>query len=288
MLLAHRGLGQTFDLEGVENDTCTAERIHPPEHPYLENTLPSMRAAFDAGADIVELDIHQTKDNRLAVFHDWTLDCRTEGTGEVRDATLEDLQKLDVGYGYTADGGKTFPFRGKGVGMIPTLDQVLDTFGDRQLLIHIKGDDPSDGKLLAARLEQLPSERLEQLAVCCCNRSVAAAVAELPGLRAMSRASLTRCLGWYIALGWTSYVPSTCDGAQLHIPDKIGPWLWGWPHKFVERMEAHDTRVVVVKGSGGFSDGFDTSADLSDLPEDFAGVVWTNGIDKVAPLLKDD
>lgn len=44
LLLAHRGLGQTFDLEGVENDTCTAGRIHPPEHPYLEKTLPSMWA----------------------------------------------------------------------------------------------------------------------------------------------------------------------------------------------------------------------------------------------------
>jgi glycerophosphoryl diester phosphodiesterase len=53
-------------------------------------------------------------------------------------------------------------------------------------------------------------------------------------------------------------------------------------------MEAHDTRVVVVKRSGGFSDGFDTSADLNELPEGFAGVVWTNRIDKVAPLLKDD
>lgn len=287
LLLAHRGLGQTFDLEGVENDTCTAERIHPPEHPYLENTLPSMQAAFEAGADIVELDIHQTRDHRLVVFHDWTLDCRTEGTGETRDTTLEELQKLDAGYGYTADGGKTFPFRGMGVGMIPTLEEVLDTFPDRQLLLHLKSDDPSDGRLLADRLEQLPPERLEQLAVYGGNRSVAAAVAELPALRAMSRATLTRCLAWYIAVGWTSYVPSTCEGGQLHIPDKIGPWLWGWPQKFVDRMEAHNTTVVVVKGSGGFSDGFDTPEDVGDLPDGFSGVVWTNRIDKVAPLLAD-
>jgi glycerophosphoryl diester phosphodiesterase len=171
--------------------------------------------------------------------------------------------------------------------MIPTLDEVLDTFPDQQLLIHLKGGDPSDGRLLASLLEELPSERLEQLAVYGGNRSVAAAVAELPGLRAMSRASLTRCLGWYIALGWTSYVPAACDGAQLHVPDKIGPWIWGWPHKFVERMEAHDARVVVVKGSLGFSDGFDSAEDVGNLPEGFSGVVWTNRIDKVAPLLKE-
>ena len=48
--LAHRGVHQTFSLEGVDNDTCTATRIDPPLHGYLENTIPSMRAAFDAAA----------------------------------------------------------------------------------------------------------------------------------------------------------------------------------------------------------------------------------------------
>lgn len=287
LLLAHRGMGQTFDLEGVENDTCTAERIHVPEHPYLENTLPSMRAAFNAGADIVELDVHQTSDNRLAVFHDWTLDCRTEGTGEVRDATLAELQALDVGHGYTADGGRTFPFRGKGVGMIPTLDQVLDAFPDRRLLLHLKSDDPSDGKLLANRLEQLSPERLDRIAVYGGNQSVAAVAAKLPGVRAMSRATMVRCLGWYAATGWSGWVAPACQGVQLHIPEKIGPWLWGWPHKFVNRMDASDTAVVVVAGSGGFSEGFDDDEAVGRLPEGFSGVVWTNRIDKVAPLLKD-
>ncbi|HDR7690636.1 TPA: glycerophosphodiester phosphodiesterase, partial [Bacillus toyonensis] len=45
LLLAHRGLSQTFSMEGIEGDTCTAESIHKPEHPYLENTIPSMEAA---------------------------------------------------------------------------------------------------------------------------------------------------------------------------------------------------------------------------------------------------
>ena len=68
-----------------------------------------MRAAFDAGADIVEFDVHPTTDGHFAVFHDWTLDCRTDGKGVTREHTLAELKKLDVGYGYTADGGKTFP-----------------------------------------------------------------------------------------------------------------------------------------------------------------------------------
>lgn len=112
-LLAHRGLAQTFDMEGVTNETCTAERIHPPEHPYLENTIPSMRAAFAAGADVVELDVHLTADDQFAVFHDWTLDCRTEGTGVTRDYTMAKLKQLDVAMVILLMGAKPFLFAGK-------------------------------------------------------------------------------------------------------------------------------------------------------------------------------
>jgi len=64
--LAHRGLAQTFDVSLADWDTNTAEIIHEPEHPYLENTIPSMQAAFNLGADVVELDVQLTKDNKLA------------------------------------------------------------------------------------------------------------------------------------------------------------------------------------------------------------------------------
>jgi len=124
-LVAHRGLAQTYHREDLDNETCTATRIYPPQHPYLENTIASMQAAFDAGADIVEFDVHPTTDGAFAVFHDWTVDCRTQGKGVTRTHTLAELKALDIGYGYTADGGKTFPFRGRGVGLMPSLDEVL-------------------------------------------------------------------------------------------------------------------------------------------------------------------
>lgn len=112
-LLSHRGVHQTYSRENLGRDDCTATRIKTPSHAHFENTLASMQAAFEAGADVVELDIHQTADGYFAVFHDWTLDCRTEGTGETRKATRGVLKTLDIGYGYTADGGETYPFRGR-------------------------------------------------------------------------------------------------------------------------------------------------------------------------------
>lgn len=284
LLLAHRGVAQTFKMEGITGDTCTAERIHQPEHEFLENTIPSMEAAFNAGADIVELDVHPTTDGEFVVFHDWALDCRTNGQGVTREHSLSELKALDIGYGYTADDGKTYPFRGKGIGMMPTLDEVLTTFARKELLIHIKSNDPEEGRLLAKYLADYPDYIVKYLAVYGGDNPVAALKAEMPDMRIMSKESLKSCLLPYIAVGWTGYVPNACKNTQVHIPEKIGPWLWGWPEKFVDRMEQNDVRTIIVGGSGrDFSTGFDSTEDLDRLPEGFSGVIWTNKIEMIAP-----
>lgn len=287
-LLAHRGLAQTFDLEGVKWDTCTAERIHKPEHPFLENTIPSMRAAFKAGADVVELDVQLTKDNQLAVFHDHMLECRTEARGKIGDYTMAELKKLDVGYGYTADGGKTYPFRSKGTGLMPSLDEVLQAFPDRELLIHVKSNDPREGVMLAERLKRLPEDRLRRLAIYGGDQPVKALKERIPELRTMSKETMKQCLLPYIAMGWTGYVPAACQNTQLHVPDQIAPWLWGWPNRFLARMDQAGARVIIVKGNGGFSEGFDTAEDLKRLPDNYNRWIWTNRIDRIAPFFGSD
>lgn len=286
-LLAHRGLAQTFPMEGIENDTCTAERIYKPEHPYLENTLSSMKKAFELGADIVEFDVHMTKDHQFAVFHDWEVDCRTNGSGVTRDHTMSALKKLDIGYGYTFDHGKTYPFRGKGIGLMPTLTEVLDQFPDQSFLINVKSDDPKEGELLASYLSKLPLEQRKKLAVYGGDQPIATLKEKLPDMRVMSVETMKQCLIPYIAIGWTGYTPAVCQSTQLHIPEKIAPWLWGWPYKFQKRMDQVQTRVIVVGGGGsGFSSGLDTPEDIKRLPDHYTGGIWTNRIDKIAPLFK--
>lgn len=90
VVLAHRGLAQEYDRTGLTGGTCTAERMLPPRHDYLENTIRSMDAAFARGADVLELDVHPTTDGKFAVFHDWTVVCRTEGSGETRSHSMAD------------------------------------------------------------------------------------------------------------------------------------------------------------------------------------------------------
>ncbi len=284
-LLAHRGLAQTFPMEGIENDTCTAERIYEPEHPYLENTLDSMKAAFEAGADMVEMDVKLTKDGQFAVFHDWTLDCRTNAQGKTSDYTMAELKLLDIGYGYTADGGATYPFRGKGMNLMPSLSEVLKHFPDQNFLIHIKSNDAEEGERLAEYFVGMSSDKLERYTVYGGDEPVAALKERLPEMRAMSKATLKRCLVSYEASGWTGYIPAACRNTELHIPEKIAPWIWGWPDKFLTRMERADTRVIVVGGDGSdFSSGFDSLEDVNRLPDAYRGWIWTNRIDRLAPF----
>ena len=69
-LLAHRGVHQTYSIQNLTRKECTASRIDTPEHGFLENTIASIQESFSLGADIVEIDIHPTKDGRFVVFHD--------------------------------------------------------------------------------------------------------------------------------------------------------------------------------------------------------------------------
>jgi len=85
VLVAHRALGQTHDLQGVKWDTNTAAIIHEPAHGFIENTLPAIKAAFEYGATVVEFDVRLTQDRQLAVFHDYTLEYRTDGNGTFLD-----------------------------------------------------------------------------------------------------------------------------------------------------------------------------------------------------------
>jgi glycerophosphoryl diester phosphodiesterase len=286
LLLAHRGLAQTFPMKGITAETNTARRIYPPEHPYLENTLPSMEAAFRAGADLVEFDIHPTKDGQFAVFHDWTLDYRTNGKGITRDYTMAELKRLDVGYGYTADQGKTYPFRGKGIGLMPSLAEVLEHFPNRSFLIHIKSDDPGEGVLLAEYLQKLPAGRLNRLAVYGGDRPIAALQRKLPGLRVMSKATTMRAFLTYLAVGWTGYVPSVMRNQFFYLPLKYARLLWGWPHRFIQRIKAVNSYFFVVAGNGKWSEGFDTVESLNQLPPNYQGGIWTNRIDRIAPVYK--
>jgi glycerophosphoryl diester phosphodiesterase len=64
-----------------------------------ENTLRSFVAAEQAGLDVIELDLHLSKDHALVVMHDADVNRTTDGTGPIAEQTLDELRALDAGLG---------------------------------------------------------------------------------------------------------------------------------------------------------------------------------------------
>ena len=111
----------------------------------------------------------------------------------------------------------------------------------------------------------------------------------LPGLRGFSKDSVKACLGRYLAMGWSGVVPTACWGTIVAVPVDVAPVLWGWPHLFTRRMREAGSEVILMGpwlGGDGFSTGID-DADLADrVPQGFDGLIWTNRIEVIAPLLR--
>jgi glycerophosphoryl diester phosphodiesterase len=89
-----------------------------------ENTMDAFRLAVEMGADGIELDVHRTRDGKLAVIHDDTLDRTTDATGAISELTLDEIRKADAGARFAAPDG-SFPFAGRGL-QVPTLGEVVD------------------------------------------------------------------------------------------------------------------------------------------------------------------
>lgn len=118
-----------------------------------ENTVPAIRHGVEVGAQAIEIDLHASKDEALVVIHDPTLERTTDGTGQVEQRTVEELQALDAGYRFTPDEGQTFPFRGQGI-RVPTLDQAMEAMGGLPAILEVKS--AAAGRLLAEWLPDRP------------------------------------------------------------------------------------------------------------------------------------
>jgi len=102
-----------------------------------ENTILALEAAVDIGVDVLESDIRFTKDNVPILYHDEDLVRITGKDEKVRKKKLDELMQFDLGYNFTTDVGRTYPFRGRGLTVV-TLEEALKRFPDIILNLDIK------------------------------------------------------------------------------------------------------------------------------------------------------
>lgn len=102
-----------------------------------ENTMEAFRSAVeDWGVDMLETDAHLTRDGEVVLIHDPTVDRTCDGTGAVRDMSLEQVQRLNAGYHFRDLEGR-HAFRGGGV-RVPRFAEVLEAFPGVRINVETK------------------------------------------------------------------------------------------------------------------------------------------------------
>ncbi|MDQ3181559.1 MAG: glycerophosphodiester phosphodiesterase, partial [Acidobacteriota bacterium] len=183
-----------------------------------ENTLFAFKRSVESGVDVLELDLRSTIDGELVVIHDAKVDRTTDGTGAVAAMTFDEIKKLDAGFRWTNDGGKTFPFRGKGI-KIPTLREVFEAFPDIKINIEPKYNTPSPVKPLCDLIKEFnrtdkvivgtfQDEVLEDFRQTCKDVATSASPSEVSFFLARYKLGLSE-----------SYSP---EMQVLQIPEKLG------------------------------------------------------------------
>jgi glycerophosphoryl diester phosphodiesterase len=114
---------------------------------YPENTMLAFEQAAALGVDALEFDVHATRDGKVVVIHDATLERTTDKSGRVADYSWENLRKADAGYRFDLDRRSEFPFRGKGI-CVPLLENVLKSFPNMKMVIEIKQTMPAIEELV--------------------------------------------------------------------------------------------------------------------------------------------
>ena len=104
-----------------------------------ENTLEAFGAAVELGYRYLETDAHVTRDGVVVAFHDARLDGITDRKGAIGALSIAEVEAADAGFTFSPDGGRSFPFRARGV-RVPRLEALLQRWPHARVNIDPKDD----------------------------------------------------------------------------------------------------------------------------------------------------
>ena len=110
-----------------------------------ENTMASYQLAYDLGADMIETDVKRTKDGHLVIMHDDTVNRTTNGTGRIRDLTLDEIRQLDAGIKFSP------AFEGE---KVPTFKEYLQAFKGKDIVLLIELKDTGIEEQVIKEIEE--------------------------------------------------------------------------------------------------------------------------------------
>ena len=99
---------------------------------YPENTLLAFKEALKLDVDMLEIDLHMTKDGEIILMHDHTVDRTTNGTGFIKDKTLAQMRMLDAG------SWKSTAFAGEKVPLFREFLELVKDYPQMEINIELK------------------------------------------------------------------------------------------------------------------------------------------------------
>jgi glycerophosphoryl diester phosphodiesterase len=130
-----------------------------------ENTLTSFEHALAEGAQVIETDVHRTRDGEVVVLHDADVARTTDGRGNVSELTASEVGRLDAGYRFRAADGST-PYRGEGL-RVPHLEEAFERFPGVPFNIELKR---CDAQLVATVVGLVRRYRREEVTLLAAER----------------------------------------------------------------------------------------------------------------------
>jgi glycerophosphoryl diester phosphodiesterase len=125
-------------------------------------TMAAYKGAIGLGVDVIEMDVYLTNDGQLVLMHDKNVATTTEGQGAVNDFTLDDIQRLNAGYRWSAD-GENFPYQAplnqlpadlQNDLRVPSLKEVFEAFPAMRMIVEMKPADASPAAALCQILRE--------------------------------------------------------------------------------------------------------------------------------------
>lgn len=192
-------------------------------------------------------------------------------------ATLEGVRRalIDAGGGVLLDADAA--------GQCLLAETALEQFPRYHFILKV-----SDAAKVLAMFERLKRPIDERYGFVGDAEAIAAIRAKAPDAWAWTIEGARTCFNDYVKLGWIGLTPKTCKGGTILVPLDEKWKVAGWPKRFLARMAAANTRVILT-GPGSPTESIPGLTELQQIPEvprDFTGMLWLENAALIGPSIR--
>nr|WP_281389028.1 glycerophosphodiester phosphodiesterase [Spirochaeta isovalerica] len=208
---------------------------------YPENTMPAFESAVAMGVDVIETDVHLTKDGEVVIWHDDSLERMSGDPRKITDMNWNEVQEINAAYQFTPDKGKTFPYRESPIPPV-LLKDLLSRFPEMRFNVDLKDKKKElaeqHGKIL------VETEALSRVVTASFHGNV------LAHFRKRFPRALTSCTSLevikFLVLYHTRllYFPLPCKMKVLQVPEISGK-ITVLTHGFISALHKRGLKVQV-------------------------------------------